>query len=83
MNKNNELFKELAAVKFAVWELHLYLDTHPCDMQALALHNKYKQKLKELTDIFEENCYKLTANSAQGVEWFKSPWPWEKEGCGC
>ena len=24
---------------------------------------------------------KLTAAKAQGVEWLKNPWPWEKGGC--
>ncbi|MBR6551257.1 MAG: spore coat protein CotJB, partial [Clostridia bacterium] len=28
MNERNRLLQKLSAVQFAMWELHLYLDTH-------------------------------------------------------
>ena len=83
MTQKESLMKQLSAAQFAMWELHLYLDTHPDDVHALALHNKYKQKYCMLKDEFESKYYKLTAMDAQGVQWLRDPWPWEKEGCGC
>ena len=82
MNKNM-LLKELSAVQFAMWELHLYMDTHPGDIEALKKYNMYLQKYMKLKNEFEERFYILTATDAQGVSWLKDPWPWEKDGCCC
>ena len=43
MNKT-ELIKKLSAAEFALWDLHLYLDTHPGDLAAVGLYNKYYKK---------------------------------------
>lgn len=40
------LSQQIDAVQFAMWELHLYLDTHPDDISALALFKKYEEKTK-------------------------------------
>lgn len=80
---NNNLLYKLSAAQFAKWELHLYLDTHPADLQALALFKKYEAKCDLLKKEYEEKYGGLTADSAQGVEWFKNPWPWDTEECGC
>ena len=42
MNERNKLLQKLSAAQFAVWELHLYLDTHPCDQNAVALCKKHE-----------------------------------------
>ena len=73
MNTNHaELYKKLAAADFALWDMHLYLDTHPGDLNAAMLRAEY-----------EAACGKLTAADAHGVEWLCDPWPWEKCGCDC
>ena len=74
---------KLSAAEFAMWELHLYLDTHPTDLQTLALYNKYQSKCELLRSEYEEKYGALFASDAQGVEWFKSPWPWDTEECDC
>ena len=43
-----KLMREISAVEFAAWELHLYLDTHPCDEKALEMQQKYVERAKEL-----------------------------------
>lgn len=43
-----KLMREISAVKFAAWELHLYLDTHPCDEKALELHKNTVNEQKNL-----------------------------------
>nr|MBR4281558.1 spore coat protein CotJB [Clostridia bacterium] len=59
---------------FAAWELRLYLNTHPCDKQALAL-------LKQLTGDCCEPNYATTflEDECSRWTWTDDPWPWEVE----
>lgn len=77
------LLKELSAVEFAAWELHLYLDTHKCDEKAMEMHQKYSARAKELKREYEELCGPLTHKTESGKEWVKDPWPWEYKECDC
>ena len=83
MTKREAMLKKLSAVQFALWEMHLYLDTHPWDLAMLENHNRLAIKYKQLKAEFEEKFCPLTAAKAQGVEWLKGPWPWEIEECDC
>ena len=80
MNKKEKLLRSMTAAQFALWELHLYLNTHPADMEALALHEQYTVKLTKLRREYEEACGPLTPMTGEGVEWLKNPWPWDIEG---
>ena len=80
MSKEERLLRQLSATQFALWELHLYLDTHPSDMDALRLHEQYEDKLKKLKDEYESNYGPLTSCEGEGVEWLKNPWPWDVRG---
>ena len=81
MSDRSNLLKKLAASKFAMVDLHLYLDTHPSDLQALALYKKYESKYILLRREYEEKYGELNWLASQGVEWFKTPWPWDQEAC--
>lgn len=78
-----KLMRELSSVKFAAWELHLYLDTHPCDEKALEMHKKYTERAKELIAEYEECFGPLTHKSGSGLAWVENPWPWEYMECDC
>lgn len=83
MSEMNNLSGTLCAVQFAMWELHLYLDTHPEDIGALRMYNKYEEKYKLLKHEYESKYGPLFSNEGTpGVEWLKNPWPWDYEG-GC
>lgn len=83
MKDGNSLSITFSAVQFAMWELHLYLDTHPEDIGALKLHSKYEEKYLKLKDEYEAKYGPLYSNSGSpGVHWLKNPWPWDYEG-GC
>lgn len=83
MKGTNSLSIRLSAVQFAMWELHLYLDTHPDDISALKLHSKYREKYLKLKEEYEAKYGPLTPGSGMpGVRWLKNPWPWDYEG-GC
>ena len=81
MNRRQKLLREISAARFAEWELHLYLDTHPSDMRAAALRAEYEKKADKLTACFEEEFGPLTAPEGEGAEWLKNPWPWDIERC--
>lgn len=83
MNKREKLLRQLSTVQFVLWELHLYLNTHPTDMEAIALHEQYEVKKAKLQREFEENFGPLTPNVGEGVDWLKNPWPWDIEGADC
>lgn len=80
MNKRERMLRSLSSIQFALWELHLYLDTHPADMSAAAKHAEYQKKLIVLTQEFESEFGPLMPATGEGVEWLKNPWPWEREG---
>lgn len=76
-----ELMRKLSASQFAMWELHMYLDTHPSDNQAMTLYRKYEAKTNELKRQFEEQFGPLTFNAGKmAADWLKDPWPWEAQG---
>ena len=83
MNNREKLLRTLSSVQFALWELHLYLNTHPNDLSALAMHEKYSKRLSQLTNEFEDNYGPLSPRPGEGIEWLKNPWPWDNGGCDC
>jgi spore coat protein JB len=83
MTKRETMLRRLSAAQFTQWELHLYLDTHPSDLQALALFRKCDARYRALRSEYEAQFGALTALDATGAEWLKDPWPWDREECGC
>lgn len=69
---------------FTLDDLILFLDTHPCDQEALKYYKKYKALHKEAVDEYTKHFGPLTAKNVN-VEnewtWTQMPWPWEKENC--
>jgi len=59
------------ALGFAAWELRLYLNTHPCDQNALRL---YQQICRQI-DGPGYACVFVPCGSTW--EWVDDPWPWE------
>ena len=79
MNRNSILW-QYSAAEFAKWELHLYLDTHPCDVKAKELFDEYAMKAEKLKNEYERLYGALTPDRANGNSWTKAPWPWQN--CG-
>lgn len=74
------ILQRLDAVQFAMWELHLYMDTHPDDLAALSLYKKYEEMNEKLVCEYEEQFGSLYGNSDPGASWLKNPWPWDIGG---
>ncbi|MDD6021244.1 MAG: spore coat protein CotJB [Acutalibacteraceae bacterium] len=77
MMNNNSLPCQLSAVRFAMWDLHLYLDTHPNDCAMTDLWNEYANRANRLTREYERMYGPLTPESGIGMNWTKEPWPWQ------
>lgn len=79
MNGNN-LLRAIQMYDFYLYELNLYLDTHPTDSQALALFKKYTALKKTAYETYIEKYGPITADQSSGdkFNWVDEPWPWER-----
>ncbi|SFR73076.1 spore coat protein CotJB [Anaeromicropila populeti] len=76
------LFKFICEVDFALDDICLYLDTHPCDRQALEYYHKYKELREQALAEYSECFGPLTSNQVEDHNywtWVRDPWPWEGE----
>lgn len=78
-NQNN-LTHQLMAIRFSMWDLHLYLDSHPCDSTAAELLEKYKKRYAEMLEKYECKYGPLSPATGFGASWTKAPWPWDNRG---
>lgn len=79
MNERNKLLTKLSAAQFAAWELHMFLDTHPCDKTANEMFRKYTTETAMLKKEYESKYGPLTPSSSEDANWLMDPWPWENE----
>lgn len=81
---NMSLIRKIHAYDFAIYELVLYLDTHPTDNRALAMLEKFRKERAEAIKEYERlNGNYAPTHSAVKIgnrwTWVDSPWPWENE----
>ena len=81
MNEEHALRRRINAIKFASWELHLFLDTHPNNCDAARKLEEYRRQLDTLTKEFEDKFGPIgeTPQNTSRWAWISDPWPWEKE----
>lgn len=76
--RKEELMRLIMENKFAINDLALYLDTHPCDNNALKKHNEFVKRYKEYKEVYEKKygplCIETEMDSWQ---WVEDMWPWE------
>ena len=65
--------------QFAVYDIALYLDTHPNDARALAARQKYASELYEMRKAYEEKHGPMNLFSHHGdyAKYVNEPWPWD------
>ncbi len=78
LNEKARLMNTLSAEQFAAWELHLFLDTHPNDVNAKRLYMQHSARAAEIKAQYEQKFGPITSSQADGCEWINTPWPWEK-----
>lgn len=79
MNRD-ELLKQISALDFYIIDLHLYLDTHPTDSEAVNMYNDCVRRVRELREQYNANFGMLLANnctSAQPWQWIEGGMPWQ------
>ena len=84
MNERDMLLRQIQSIQFSIWELHIFLDTHPNDAEATRMMQNYQEKSNKLVKKFEEQFGPLSSasGSANMWEWVSTPWPWENtNGC--
>ena len=62
-----------------MWEMRVYLDTHPGNKEAAALYEKYQAQYEKLKAEYEESFGALTLGDTNSDEWLKNPWPWDND----
>lgn len=80
MNERNMMLRNLSAIAFCMYDLQLFLNTHPTDANAIMLFSQYRQKYLAAAAEYERRYGPLTA--VNGVsdnkwKWVRGPWPWE------
>jgi spore coat protein JB len=80
--KQMMLLKKVQEMEFVAIELNLYLDTHPCDQDALNDFNCAVEVLKKLKEKYEREYGPLInfgfgGMSGEPWQWVQGPWPWE------
>jgi len=78
-----DLMRRLSELQFAAIDLNLFLDTHPCDEEALMMFKKVNKTLESLKYDYVKKYGPLTAGDSSEkspFEWVSSnyKWPWEK-----
>lgn len=75
-----ELMKKIMDYKFAINDIALYLDTQPCDSNALAKHNEYVEQYNTCKDQYTKLYGPLSIyeETDSWDKWVYEPWPWER-----
>ncbi len=66
---------------FYIIDMHLYLNTHPDDREALMIYNDCVTQVKELREEYTRQFGMLLMNnsiSRQPWQWIENPWPWQR-----
>jgi len=79
----NDLLKKIRSYDFAMYELQLYLDTHPNCQKALTLFEDYKKLYTAAQDEYAEKYGKLgdtvmNLDTKSHWSWIDGLWPWER-----
>ena len=81
MNEREYMLKELQALDFKLYDLQLYLDTHPFDEEALCLYPNTADEAMDKREEYEAKYGALTPEVAATDSewtWIQNPWPWER-----
>lgn len=65
---------------FCAFDMQLYLDTHPCDKEAIAYYRECVNMYKQAKERYERTFGPLQASSSMDEEfwtWSEVPLPWE------
>ena len=76
------LLKQITILDFMALDLHLFLNTHPTNADALKMYNDVIANAEKSRCLYEENYGPLTAYRSEGAPgwpWQDCPWPWQEQ----
>ena len=82
MNDRQKLMWRISMAGFAIDDVKLFLDTHPCDKAALEFYEKFRDTKKQLEKEYTAQYSPLRADAVPVSDrwtWADNPWPWEWE----
>ncbi len=82
MNDRQKLMWRISMAGFAIDDVKLFLDTHPCDKAALEFYEKFRDTKKQLEKEYTAQYGPLRADAVPVSDrwtWADNPWPWEWE----
>ena len=83
--KREALLKQITMMDFMALDLHLYLNMHPTDCEALEMYNDCTIGAKVAREKYEAEYGPLTgfrsegqkSDGTKGWAWNDCPWPWQ------
>lgn len=77
-----DMLSKIQEIEFIAIELNLYLDTHPCDAEALNDFNCAVESARKLVRKYESEYgplynFGISQNCEDEWQWIQNPWPWE------
>ena len=79
MNEQQRLLRRIRAYQFSLWELHMFLDTHPNNCEAAKKMEEYRPRTEEMVKEYEDKYGRLNESTSTTSRWawITGPWPWE------
>lgn len=79
VNSREELMRKIAEKDFALIDIHLYLDTHPNDVEMSKKQAEIKKESEMLRKEYEDRYgpISMTSEGANRWAWITNPWPWD------
>jgi len=82
LNDKEKLLKTIQMYDFSLYELNLYLDTHPNCQHALNYFKKYLSLKNKAVDEYTQRFGPITAehlnDNSTSWDWATKPFPWER-----
>ena len=85
MNEQEMMLRKIRSLDFAMWEMRIFLDTHPNDPAAIKKYDSYAMKHKEMINIYTSKYGPIISPGSMGSmkwTWLADPWPWDYTGEG-
>ncbi|MCI5844964.1 MAG: spore coat protein CotJB [Oscillospiraceae bacterium] len=82
MREREMLLQSIQQCDFVLYELQLYLDTHPNCKRAMEQYRKHLEMKKKAEKMYTEKYGPIQAYQSDTTErwnWTDAPWPWEQE----
>lgn len=70
----------ITKVTFALDDVILFLDTHPCDKEALSYYQMVRKEREKAMKQYNEQYGPLQIDQVESCDywtWLDEPWPWE------